>query len=80
MNKFIISCSAIFITILFASCSSTQKITVNGKPNTSIYNTKYEYLGKIQSDGKTKIKLKRKNMKPFCFHRKRVLTYIYHLL
>ncbi|MBS5528841.1 MAG: hypothetical protein KHX42_11915 [Prevotella sp.] len=60
MNKFIISCSAIFITILFASCSSTQKITVNGKPNTSIYNTEYEYLGKIQSDGKTKIKLKKK--------------------
>lgn len=57
MNNIIKLLSTIFAVGILTSCSTMQKITVKGKPNTSIYNNQYTYLGSIQSNGKAKIKI-----------------------
>lgn len=48
----------IIFSVVTISCS-TLKITVYGEPNTTIKTPNNEYLGRIESNGSTKIKLDR---------------------
>lgn len=65
MNKFIKTLLFFYSATLLAACSSTQKITVRGIPDTKICNSKYEHLGTIQGDGKAQIKITTKEYTPF---------------
>ena len=51
-----------------SSCTS-QKVTIKGTPGTEIYipakKDEYKKIGVIEDDGKTKIKIKKKNYHPF---------------
>ena len=47
----------IFICYFLSSCTTSQKIVVNGTPGTEIYSPTMEKLATIESNGKTKIKL-----------------------
>lgn len=51
----------LFVGILFAlsSCNVTQKITVVGRPGTTIYDTNDRMLGTIENTGKTTLEISR---------------------
>lgn len=53
----------LFVGILFAlsSCNVTQKITVVGRPGTTIYDTNDRMLGTIENTGKTTLEISRNN-------------------
>ncbi len=51
----------LFVGILFAlsSCNVTQKITVVGRPGTTIYDTNDRMLGTVENTGKTTLEISR---------------------
>lgn len=53
----------LFVGIIFAlsSCTVTQKITVVGRPGTTIYDPNDKILGTIESTGKTTLEIIRNN-------------------
>lgn len=66
MNKFIKIFSFFCVAALLSSCASIQQqITVQGAPDTKIYNAEFEHLGTIQANGTTQIGISKSTFDPY---------------
>lgn len=65
MKTFIYLILCTLCVVVFNSCSTSQKITVNGQIGTEIYNPQKQLIAQIPQNGEVKIKISNKKYVPF---------------